>query len=362
MDISFARLNKAGLGTYVRELKNALDNITPPNRMLYFEVGQDRDNTKPKRILTRLNTLYRDLIWLNFILPLQLKRKKVDVIHMPVFYAPVIKVCRTVVTIHDMIWFDHPEYFPIWQRHFMKMFVPIAAKKADAIITVSDSTKKDIIQKLGIQPEKISVTHLGIAKQFGIIDETEVLKTKSKYGLHKYVLVVGSVEPRKNLERILQAFKNISIMYPDLLFVHVGSGMWNSESVFKEVKRLGLGNSVRFIWHASQKDLAALYNGALFLAFPSLYEGFGLPVIEAMSCGCPVITSTLSSLPEIAGDAAILVDPYNTSQITQAMELILSEDSIRKEYSRKGIARAHEFSWEKCAQSTLKIYEKVYKK
>ena len=359
MDISYIRLNNAGLGAYVRELKTALENINKSIDITFFEVGQDRDNLLQKKIQTRFNTLYRDLIWLNFILPFQAKRRKIEVLHMPVFYAPLIKPCHIVLTIHDMIWFDHPEYFPVWQRHFMKAFVPLAVKRSDAIIAVSTSTKNDIVEKLGISPNKIHVTHLGISDQFRIIEKSEVQKVKSKYNIDKYILVVGSVEPRKNLKRILEAFLQINRNNPDVFLVHVGSGMWKSESVFKDIERLGLVDSIRFLWNLPQKDLAALYNGALFLAFPSLYEGFGLPVIEAMACGCPVITSNISSLPEVSGDAALLVDPYDISQIAQAMKSFLCDSSFRKEYSEKGIARAREFSWEKCARLTLEIYQKV---
>ncbi len=362
MDMSFARFNKAGLGTYVRGLLEGFNQINHPCDFHYFDVMQERDDSKPKTLRTRVDTLYRDLLWMNFILPVQAKRMGVEMLHMPAFYIPMFKPAPTVVTIHDMVWYDHPEYFPIWQRNFMKLFVPQAAYHADAVIANSECTRQDIMSKLGISPQKVYVTHLGISGNFSVLPLEKVQRIKQKYRVDNYIFVVGSVEPRKNLERLFTAFAELRGKYPEVILIHVGTGMWKSSHVFSIVDQKGLTNSVRFLWDIPRDDLIALYNGALFSIFPSLYEGFGLPVVEAMACGCPVITSNISSLPEVAGEAAQLVDPYDVGQIKQAMDLFLGDTSTRSEYALKGRERARQFSWAKCAQETYQVYCKVLEK
>jgi glycosyltransferase involved in cell wall biosynthesis len=359
IDISFARLNRAGLGTYVRGLLEGFNQVYHPYELSYFDVGQERDDIKRKTLRTRANTLYRDLIWLNLVLPAQAKRKGVDMLHMPAFCAPIFKPSPTVVTIHDMVWFDHPEYFPVWQRSYMRFFVPQAAHNADAVIADSECTRQDIISKLRIPSHKVHVTHLGVSKSFSILPTIDIQRIKQKYEVEKYIFVVGSVEPRKNLERLLTAFAELRGKYPDIILIHAGTSKWKSSDVFSIVVNKGLTGSVRFLWNLPQEDLIALYNGALFFIFPSLYEGFGLPIVEAMACGCPVITSNISSLPEVAGKAALMINPYDIGQIKQAMETLYQDDKKRHDLSQKGLEHASFFSWEKCARETIAVYREI---
>lgn len=359
IDVSLGRLNRAGVGAYVRGLLEGLKKIDCHTEFSYFDVNQDRDDSKPKTLRSRVNTIYRDIFWLNFVLPVQIKQKHVDLLHMPAFYAPVYKTRPTVITIHDMVWFDHAEYFPIWQRTYMRLFVPITAKNADAVIVDSESTRQDLIKKLQIPARKVHVTHLGVSKHFSVVPDAHVQKNKLKYELDEYILIVGSVEPRKNLRRLLIAFAELRGKYPNVILVHVGTSTWQSSDVFQLIEKMELSRSVRFLWNLPQEDLIALYNGALFFVFPSLYEGFGLPVIEAMACGCPVITSNISSLPEVAGEAAELINPYDTNQIREAMEALYQNEEKRQDLVQKGLIHANSFSWERCARETMAVYDEV---
>lgn len=359
IDISFTKLNNAGLGNYVRGLLEGFSQIPSSIEFFHFDVNQTRNNLQPKTIRTRLDTLYRDLIWMNLVLPFKVKFHHLDLLHMPVFSAPLTKTLPTVITIHDMIWFDHPEYFPVWQRIFMKLIIPITARSANAVIAISENTRQDIIHKLGIAPQKIFVTPLGVSCEFSKINDDYVELCKQKYKLSKYFLMVGSVEPRKNLPRLLAAYSKIKDDFPEIKLVHVGSASWKNSEIFAMIEKLGLENSVHFLWNIPKVDLIALYNGAKFLVYPSLYEGFGLPVLEAMACGCPVITSDISSIPEVVGDAALMVDPYDVDMIADALRQFLTNESILVEYSCKGEQQAKKFSWKKCAENTLDVYKTV---
>ena len=208
--------------------------------------------------------------------------------------------------------------------------------------------------------QKVVVTYLAAALEFQLVAQPEANRIRELYDLDQYIFTVGALEPRKNLIRLLQAFARLRAEGYSGLLVHAGPNGWQYEDVMVEVRRLELNSSVRFLGRVPMQDLIGLYNAALLFVYPSLYEGFGLPVLEAMACGCPVVTSNVSSLPEVAGDAAILVDPYDVQQLAVAMQEVWTNPNCAHELTQRGRTQAQRFSWERCAQETLAVYRQAF--
>lgn len=359
MDISFANLNQAGTGVYVKSLLESLAAFNSTIGLNCFSVNQVRDNTKPKTLRTRLDTLYRDFFWMHVKLPHKVWKSKVQVLHMPANLAPLKVNCPVVVSILDMILYEYPQYFPRWQRINYKIFGRQSAVNAAHIITISDASKRNIVKLFQVDPAKITVTPLAASEKFTFQPSEVFSGIKTKYSIDKYIFTVGSVEPRKNLLRLFEAFETIKVFFPDYRIVHAGPRGWHMDHLEKLLSERNLTDSVKFLGLVPEDDLVKLYNAAQLFVYPSLYEGFGLPVLEAMTCGCPVITSNISSLPEVAGDAAVLVDPLETAQIAEQMRLFLTNPDMRMEYRRRGLQRAKDFSWRRCAEQTIEVYKQV---
>jgi glycosyltransferase involved in cell wall biosynthesis len=237
----------------------------------------------------------------------------------------------------------------------------VSARKASKIIAISENTKKDIIDYFGIDEEKIRVIYLGVDRQFSPQPDMDEVGVLSKYNLPSgYILSVGTLEPRKNLIRLINAYKMVaSSGEPVPKLVIVGGQGWGDEELGKVVRESGLIDLVILTGYVPDEDLPALYRNTTVFVYPSLYEGFGLPPLEAMACGTPVITSNVSSLPEVVGDAAILIDPYNTTEIAQAIASVLKDKELRERLRMNGLARSNLFSWDKTARETLKLYQEV---
>jgi glycosyltransferase involved in cell wall biosynthesis len=229
----------------------------------------------------------------------------------------------------------------------------------DAVITVSRQSCQDLIKYLPVNPKKINVIPEAASLHFHPLNEAEYLPALERHGIRRpYILSVGSLEPRKNLLRLLEAYARLEGSRPSLVIAGARN-YWKSSPVVETVSRLGLEQHVRFTGYVEDADLPALYSAASLFVFPSLYEGFGLPVLEAMACGTPVVTSSVSSLPEVAGDAALLVDPRDVDAIASAMRRILDDSDLAADLRARGLARAAQFSWERTARETLAVYEKV---
>jgi len=227
------------------------------------------------------------------------------------------------------------------------------------ILTISGYSKQDIVKQFRVAPDKVVVTHLAASPTFRTISVQEILKVKQRYGLDSYILTVGTLEPRKNMIRLLQAFALLRQSGFSYQLVHAGPRGWLFDDILAEVDRLQLQDSVRFLGRVSLEDLVGLYNAATVLVYPSLYEGFGLPVLEAMACGCPVVTSNTSSLPEVVGEAGIMVDPYDVQQLMDAIQKVLEDKALAQDMRQQGLERASLFSWQRCAQETLDAYHQV---
>jgi len=285
-------------------------------------------------------------------------RGESDVIHLPnqhfARYALFLKN-PFIVTVHDLVrccfGFDRET---ITERILLKLDTR-GIKRASRIIAVSQNTRDDLIKYLKIPDGKISVIYNGVNHNIFKLYNTKLLDKP-------YILYVGAERPRKNLERLFEAFAELKTGFPELRLVKVGPSGRSQRfrrDTMRKLASLGITQEVIFVNHVSELDLAYYYSSAALLAYPSLYEGFGLPPLEAMACGCPVVTSNNSSLPEVVGEAGIMVDPHNTDSLTQAMRQVLTDSELRDNMIRKGLEQSKRFSWEKTAEQTLEVYEKV---
>jgi glycosyltransferase involved in cell wall biosynthesis len=356
IDLSILGVNQAGTASYTRRLLTALEQLKEDIEIKTFAVKQNRDMSAPKSIQSRFDTLYRDILWIHGILPLQARRAKVDILHMPAFIIPLRCPCPSVVSILDTTIYRNPEYFPVWQRTYLRSMLPHSAHRSKKIITISKQSKNDIITQFGVPPDKVVPTYLAASLEFKQLPEDKITDVKKRYHLERFILIVGTLEPRKNLKTLLKSFGKIKDTFPDVKLVHAGPQGWLYEEVLIQISENGLESSVTFLGRIPLDDLVGLYNAAEVFVFPSLYEGFGLPVLEAMACGCPVITSNVSSLPEVAGDAAILVNPINDDMIAHQLNMVLSDPELREHLRQQGLAQARRFSWQRCAEETLKVY------
>jgi glycosyltransferase involved in cell wall biosynthesis len=356
IDLSIARVNQAGTGIYAQCLFESLKALGTSHDWVPFAVNQEREMSAEKTLRTRLDTLYRDLVWTHVMVPLLSFRKRLDLLHMPANVIPLTSPCPTIATILDTTVFRYPSYFPRWQRTYHQIFVPLTARRARKVLTISEHSKQDIVDRFGIQPGKVVVTYLAALPAFKVVPAEAAREEVGRRGLGDFILTVGTLEPRKNMIGLLRAFALLRKQGHACQLVHAGSRGWMFDAVLDEVARLGLSASVHFLGRVALEELVVLYNAAMVAVYPSFYEGFGLPVLEAMACGCPIITSDRSSLPEIAGDAAVIVDPEDTMGIALAIKRLIEDKAFANEMRRRGLERAGEFSWERCAQQTLAVY------
>ncbi len=284
---------------------------------------------------------------------------KLDVFFSPTHYLPVITNSKSVISIMDVSYLHFPKLFKKKDLYQLKFWGKYSIKKAKKIITISQSSKSDIIKSYDIPADKIAVVYPGIERvssiQYSVLSMDEL---RNKFGIkNKYILFVGTLQPRKNLERLIEAFAKLK--REDLDLVIVGKKGWMFEDILNAPKKFGVTDSVHFLHNVTDEDLPSFYRFAEIFVLPSLYEGFGLPVLEAMKYGCPVITSDISSLPEAGGDAALYVDPKDTDDIVLKMRKLLEDENLRKDLITKGTKQVEKFSWEKSASETLKVLEEV---
>lgn len=298
--------------------------------------------------------------WLynSLLLPRACSAHKVDLLHVQ-YIAPLFAPCPIVTTVHDVHWRRFPETFPAKDRTLMEIFLPLTFRKVSAVITDSYASKADLQQFFKVPTSKLHVVYLAADESFFVrLKESERKKVLERYGLQEgYLLFVGVIQPRKNLERLLQAMALMRPKFEAIRLTVVGKIGWKAERLFQTVKELKLADCVKFVGYVQDEDLPALYQGALLFAYPSLWEGFGLPVLEAMASGVPVLTSDTSSLREIAQGAALLVDPLSVKSILEGLMQLVSDENLRNELKQKGYERAKQFSWLKTAEGTLKVYE-----
>lgn len=303
--------------------------------------------------------------FLNFLkthgeLPVRLLFLKPNLFHSPGPIAPLFKTCPTILTIHDLSFLKIDGIFGKFQKSYYKTFVPYIAKRVDKIITVSNNAAMDIVELLNIPEEKIRVIYNGVDERFssGRSSERENV-LKKRFGLNDYILFLGVLEPRKNVSRLIRAYSALSSELKHYKLVIAGGHGWLYEEMYSLVKELSLQNRVIFTGMVCDEELPDLYRGASLFVYPSLMEGFGIPPLEAMACGIPVIASNTSSFPEVLCDAALLVNPLNEEEITSAITGILTDKEVYQNLVNKGLKRASLFSWKESARRTLDVYREL---
>jgi glycosyltransferase involved in cell wall biosynthesis len=365
--------NRRGIGNVVFNLLHGLAKISCDCSYIIYvnDVKASKLIPDDPRFITKILKPKIYPIWEQISLPLSVIRDRLDILHCPGNSAPVSFFVRTklVLTIHDVIFMfpvsDHPKS-PSWYQRFgrtyLKYIVPVVAKRAAAIITVSAASRDDILQYISVPTDRISVVWSaanGACKE--IIDNKILSKVRKQYDLsHSFILVFGALDPRKNTAAILKAYakyRSQEVYQTQLMIVGLTE---NGKENFRNLAvELGITANVVFAGFVDEDDLVALYSAAELLLYPSLYEGFGLPVLEAMICGTPVITSRRGSIPEIAGDAAVFVDPLDVDGMADAIRTVLTDKVVYTNLVSQGIARAKLFSWQRAAEQTFKIYQMV---
>ncbi|NLF00061.1 MAG: glycosyltransferase family 4 protein [Anaerolineales bacterium] len=294
-------------------------------------------------------------VWEQTAQPWLLRRIGADLVHAPVFVAPIAAPCPSVVTIHDLSFLRFPQLFRPANRLYLRIMTRLSTQRARRIIAVSRHAAEETTRLLGIGPERINVVYHGVDPAFRPISRADVEAFRQRAGLPaRYALFVGTLEPRKNLARLVEAFARVR---DDTLHLVLAGGKgWFYDELYARVETLGLQHAVTFAGYVPQEDLPLWYNAATAFVYPSLYEGFGLPVVEAQACGVPVLTSDVSSLPEAAGGASVLVDPYDVEALAAGLQRLLQDQPLREGLREAGLTHAQRFTWPKAAWETTRVY------
>ncbi len=332
---------------------------------LYFNQPppQDLFGPRPEQRILRFPRL-----WTHVALSWETLTSAPDLLFVPSHVLPLIHPRCSVVTVHDLGFHYYPEAHTLFQNAYLRWSTRHNARTATLVLADSLATQRDLIRYYGLPADKISVVYPGRDETLApVTAPSELAAVRARYDLQQpYLLYVGTLHPRKNLVRLVQAFGQL-LSQPatgpaNPILVLAGQKGWLYHEISDEMRRLGLQGRVRLTGYLPDNDLAALLSGAVAFVFPSLYEGFGLPVLEAMACGTPVVCSQCSSLPEVAGDAALLVDPLDLEAITAALVRIVGDESLRRELVQRGFQQAQQFSWRRCAQEALAALEEAYRR
>lgn len=356
---------KVGLGTYTSNLVRGLVSL---GREVEYFLYLTKDSTSQLDSRINKRTAWGSLenhtigdFWEHFVLPYELRNQSMGVYHGTNGRLPLLKLeTRYVLTVHDLIPTIFPDSCTRTFRFYMDKVTRVSARRADIVIVPSRSTKRDVVSLLGLSHEKVRVVYEGVNERFRVLKKKTCLgNLENKYGVRKgFILFVGRLEPRKNVLGLLSSFKLLMDQeHFDSQLVLVGGKTWIHEQITDSVQKKGLNGKVVFIHDADNEELPQLYNAASVFVLPSLYEGFGLPLLEAMACGIPVVASNVSSIPEVTGEAAAFVDPLDSQSITNGLKAVLLDADFREKLIQKGLERSRNFSWEKTARKTLRIYE-----
>lgn len=379
IDYTAAVNQGAGIGRYTRQLVRALLSLDcrdefvllaagggKARQMQWNIPGQADASCLAARSLRLLNLPLSErvltIVWhrLRLPLPVEFFSGKLDVFHSPDFALPPVRQARTVLTVHDLSFMRVPECSQPRLRAYLLRVVPASVRRADVVLADSESTRNDVIELLGVSPDRVRVLYPGVDECFERVQDIQVLAdVRRRYRLpERFVLSVGTLQPRKNLIRLIEAYARVRAD-ADIKMVIAGGAGWMYEGIFRRVEELGLQSEVYFPGYVADEDLPALYSLAGLFVFPSLYEGFGLPPLEAMACGTPVITSNVSSLPEVVGEAGLMIDPQDVAALANAMKQVLSDPSLRSAMVQRGLAQARRFTWSQAAEELLQVYQEA---
>lgn len=357
-----------GIGTYTYQLVKNLYTMDQKNEYRFFWPGDEYKDLDPTEDEI-FNSIERskDKFWEEVHIPMSVEQEKIDIFHVPQngIGLPLKKGCLNVVTVHDLIPYIYPETVG---KGYLKIFLqemPRIIEQSDLIITVSEHSKRDIKRIFNVPDDKVAVTYEAPESVYQKIDDQTAKDfVRERFGIDRpYVLYIGGFSPRKNVKGLINAFYEIQDQIPkEYALVLVGKEARDYDDTAMLVDALRLKDRVIFTGFAAVPELPHLYNAADLCVYPSFYEGFGLPPLEAMACGTPVITSNTSSIPEIAGDAALLINPHDMYDLAEKMKQVLNSTAKQKQMQAAGLAQASKFTWEKCARETLAAYEKLYER
>ena len=372
VDLTAAVTQGGGIGRYTRELMQAVTQLDQENEYRFFSAKQPPQlpvsNSIPQgeRCHYRQSPLaerwhYRLWYRLRLPIPVQLLTGSIDLFHSPDFVLPpVLAKVPTLLTVHDLSFLHFPASYPDALVSYLNRVVPWSIRRASHILADSEATKADLVALWQISEEKITVLLSGVSEKFQPVEAASISRVRQKYGIDQdpYLLSVGTVQPRKNYQMLIRAFRMVADQLPHHLLISGGKG-WLYDEVLAEVEVQNLQDRVHFIGFVDDEDLPALYSGADLFLFPSLYEGFGLPLLEAMGCGTPVISANASSLPEVGGDTAVYLAPHDQTGWSQTMIELLRDDEKRALLSQKGRRHVQAFSWQRTAVELLNIYGNI---
>ncbi len=367
VDVSSAVHAKAGIGRYAGSLARALVARAPDQFALFYnrdagsrlppELGH-----VPSRTVRAGYKPWRMAVWIGQLARVGFDRlvPGAELFHATEHLLPPLRGVSTVLTVHDMIFRLFPEHQKRLNYWYLNATMPMYCRRAGAIITVSQTSKQDIVSHYRLDPSKITVVHEAASPEFTPADAAAVEGVRHRYGLpERYLIHVGTIEPRKNLTRLVEALQMLREQGVRIPLVVVGGKGWLYDEFFRRLAELEVRDSVLFPGYVPAGDLPPLYSAAAAAVVPSLYEGFGLPLLEAMACGTPVISSTASCLPEIGGNGARYFEPTSVPAMAEAIRSVLADDGLRAEMRARGLAHASGFSWERAAEETMAVYRRL---
>ncbi len=359
--------SRFGIENYIYNLVKAFSQEDKNNTFdVFSSIKHDDLESENVRIIKTSVPFYNyfsRILWEQAVMPFKISGY--DVFHNPDHMLPMMPInTKKVITVHDLAFYKHPETFSARKRIFKQAMTPGSIRKADAIIAVSKNTKRDIVDLFKVDPDKIHVVYNGLNEEFSPANEDKLRIYKKAKRLEKpYILFVGTIEPRKGIQDLIKAFDMLSEgSNKDLELIIAGRNGWLSGHIHEIAKASAKKDRIRFIGKVDAQELPLLYSGAEVFVYPSIYEGFGFPPLEAMACGTPVITTDSSSLPEVVGSAALSVPPKQPTALAYAISRVLSDTELRAALVDSGIEQAAKFSWSKCAAQTAKVYKSLNEK
>ncbi len=356
--------NKVGIGEYNYRLLDGLSKADSPHSFTILLKYPPRVELPSENSKWMYEVLKPSLLWTQFALPLKLYRDRtINIIFSPTHYGPRFSPIPSIIAIMDLSYIYYPQMFKSKDLLQLKNWTHSSVKKASKIITISKFTKDNIVSHYNKDPNDIYVTYPGINRKIynTNYDRNNVEKIKSKYNLNQYLMFVGTIQPRKNIERLVEAFILLKQKVDDLKLIIIGKKGWLYEKIMHRIEDQKTNNSIIYLDYLPETEVATLYNGALASILPSLYEGFGLTVIESMACGCPIICSNVSSLPEIAGNAAVFVNPLSVESISDGILKIISPDQryYRQKLIADGLKQSEKYSWSDTVSKTLEVFDSI---
>ena len=372
IDYTAALNQSAGIGRFVRSLIGALAELDGENQYLLLHAAPD-PGLEPRfpsganfsRRRVRFSQRHLDILWhrLGLPLPVNLLTGPIDLFHSPDFVLPPVRQARTLLTVHDLAFLLYPECADVGLREYLEKAVPRSVRRADFLVADSENTRSDVICLLDVEPQRVEVVPGGVDPAFRPVeDEARLAALRHRLGVGEppFILAVGVIEPRKNHGLLIEAYRVLRDRrkLPHRLVI-VGRRGWLWEDIVERAESSPYRDDILFVGFMPEEDLAAMYSAATVFAFPSLYEGFGLPPLEAMACGTPVVVSKTSSLPEVVDQAGLQVDPHDADALAAALELLILDEPLRTDLRCRGLERAASFTWRSAAEKLLAVYRRL---